>query len=157
MKTRVRIARYKDIFHIEDLIQEVIEDPDHLQLPPIERPHIYNFLNFHIPRGEIFVAVCDDKLAGFGALAGHTVAWNEHWVMYFATFIIRKPFREVGVQAALLGEMWQHAARNRSVMVFTTPPGIPSNITAAELEKMGAIVDAGSAMFLPSRMEKVSE
>lgn len=159
MKVRVRHARYQDVFHIEQVVQAAIEESDaSFMLPEIQRPHIYNFLNYHIPRGEIFLAVADDKLAGFAGVEASGFAWHPENFFYTGFMILRKQYSLVGAQKAMLTEMIAFSRLSNAALVFRTLPGIKNAVTAKDLADLGAVVDGGSATFIPpERMEKQSE
>lgn len=158
MKFRVRSARYADIFHIEGALQDAIEQQGLIPLPPIERPHIYNFLNYHIPRGEVMIVVADGDLAGFATMEVTLFPWNSQSFVFSGALLMRKGFSGLGGEQLLIAAMAQHAFNNHAPLVFRPMPGMASLITPEELLKMGAILSNGFATFMPSDgMEKPTE
>jgi len=157
MKTRIRLGRYQDIFHIETLIQELIETAE-IPLPPIQRPFIYNVLNYHLPRGEVMVAIAEEKLAGFSIMAVTPFLWNDESFLITGFVAMRSIYRNVGLQKDIIQAMAAHAHSHGTGLILRNIPGIPVGITSDELAEMGGIIDGGSALFLYSpAMEKADE
>ena len=157
MKTRVRLARYQDVMHIEMLLQEAIETAD-IPLPVIERPHIFNVLNFHIPRGEVILAIVDEKMAGVALLKPQTFMWNTEAYVYNGSAVVRQPFLGQGVEQALIAAMVSYAAQKEARLFYAKDPGFRSDIEIDELASMGATITNGMAVFLvPERMENDDE
>jgi len=152
MKIRVRNARYSDVMHIELLIQEAIDNAQG-QLPPIDRPHIYNYLNFHIPRGEVYLAISDDgKLAGLASMEVATVPWNQSMPVYASSyFIVRPTYQHADTAMALLKDMVAKAATAGSGLVFRATPHVPTFLSEADLTGLGASIETGTAVFALKR------
>ena len=149
MKTRIRLARYQDIFHIEAALQEAIDNPEVVPyIPPIEKPLFYNIMNHLIPRGEVILGVVDDKLAGFATMSPSGFMWNESSFIINGSIVVRKQFRDSGIQIEMLTGMVNHAKQLGTGLMLRAFPGIPLCISADEMVQMGGIVDAGCALFL---------
>lgn len=160
MKIRVRFARYQDVNHIEQMIQEALETPSGgvPMLPPVERPHIFNFLNSKISHGQIVIAIADEKLAGVGVVDGQTYPWNATAVVAVGYIFVRKAYAQADIQAPMLIEMASHAHLNNVPMIFQRIPGLDAGISDLELTSIGATIDGSAAIFLvPASMEKTAE
>lgn len=161
MKMRVRNARYQDVHHIVAVLMASAEKQSYLGLPPIEEPHIYNYLNFHISRGEVFIVVAstgkdDDKakLAGVLILEPTRFPWNANYQIYATALIAVHPnFKIQGAGKALIGEVVNIAKRDRVALVLRPTPGIDHGVTEAELIEVGLHETSGGYCFQPAPPE----
>lgn len=159
MKMRVRNARYQDVHHIVAVLMASAEKQSYLSLPPIQEPHIYNYLNYHIARGEVLIVVAstskdDAKLAGALILEPATFPWNQSYQVYATSLIAVHPnFRAQGAGKALVSEMVSIAKRDKVALVLRPTPGVDHGVTEAELIEAGLQEVSGAYCFQPAPPE----
>lgn len=150
-KLRVRNARYPDAHHIEALLQTAIEGVDALQLPPIARPHILNYLNFNISRGQVILAVVDGSLAGFVVTETTIFPWNPDYGVYaVAMFLVGKQYRDSGAAEAMLAELVTQAQTSGVDVVFRETVAIDGGLTEEMLATTGLTKIPGGYYFQPT-------
>lgn len=159
MKPRIRMARYPDVFAMESALQEVIEaSKDVFYFPPIQRPQIYNYLNFHIPRGELFIAISDEKLAGFSLMDASAYGWNDQYAYYVGVLVVRPSFQNLEIETPLIAAMANQANIDRTSLIVRQPPGLKCSIDMKAMADMGAIISNGCPVFrYGSELEKRNE
>ena len=155
MKMRVRNARYQDVHHIVAVLMASAEKQSYLALPPIQEPHIYNYLNYHIARGEVFVVIAssgkdDAKMAGVLILEPTVFPWNQQHQIYTTSLVAVHPnFKAQGAGKLLVSEVLSIAKRDRVPMVLRPTPGIDHGITEKELIEAGFHEGSGAYCFQP--------
>lgn len=154
MKMRVRNARYQDVHHIAQVLIASAEKQDYLRLPPIEEPHIYNYLNFHIARGEVLIAIAsNDKnsaLAGVVVMEPMAFPWNTAYRVYATSLIAVHPnYRIQGAAEALIREMVAIGRRDNVAMIVRPTPGIDSGLDGEQLLKAGMSELSGVYCYQP--------
>lgn len=150
-KLRVRNARYPDAHHIEALLQTAIETVDALQLPPIARPHILNYLNFNIARGQVILAVVDSNLAGFVVTESTIFPWNPDYGVYaVAMFLVAKQYRDSGAAEALIAELVTQAQHGNATVIFRETIAIDGGMTEEILATTGLTKIPGGYCFQPA-------
>lgn len=150
-KLRVRNARYPDAHHIEALLQTAIADVDAIQIPPIARPHILNYLNFNIARAQVILAVVDGNLAGFVVTETTTFPWNpDYGVFAVSMFLVAKQYREDGAAEALIAELVTQAQNASAPVIFRETVAIDGGLTEEMLATTGLTKIPGGYCFQPA-------
>jgi GNAT superfamily N-acetyltransferase len=101
-KVIVREGRFRDVFAIQDLLENALAESKH-RLPPPEYPYAYQQVLEQMGRGMVWVAAKGEEIVGVIILNTYTHSWNREAVfLENEHFCVDPKHRKGGIASKLL-------------------------------------------------------